>query len=101
MQRKADGSTAPAPPLSTDGTAVFNGKTITAIQLLSALIMYGRIPGVGAPSWIGPVHVWSGRLAVLVSVPVAVHCLLRSDSSPQIAGCSFTRSWAASSTAYS
>jgi Family of unknown function (DUF6529) len=75
VQRKADGSTAPAPPLSTDGTAVVNGKTITAIQLLSALIMYGRIPGVGAPSWIGPVHVWSGRLAVLVSVPVAVHCL--------------------------
>ena len=48
---------------------------LALLQLLSALIMYGRIPGVGAPSWIGPVHVWSGRLAVLVSVPVAVHCL--------------------------
>jgi len=32
VQRKADGSTAPAPPLSTDGTAVVNGKTITAIR---------------------------------------------------------------------
>jgi hypothetical protein len=48
---------------------------LALFQLLSALIMYGRIPGVGAPAWIGPVHVWSGRLAVLVSVPVAVHCL--------------------------
>ena len=48
---------------------------LALFQLLSALIMYGRIPGVGTPSWIGPVHVWSGRLAVLVSVPVAVHCL--------------------------
>ena len=32
VQRKADGSTAPAPPLSTDGTSVVNGKTITAIR---------------------------------------------------------------------
>jgi hypothetical protein len=32
VQRQADGSTAPAPLLSTDGTAVVNGKTITAIR---------------------------------------------------------------------
>ncbi|PXX62353.1 hypothetical protein DFR70_107221 [Nocardia tenerifensis] len=43
-------------------------------QFASALVMYGRLP-VAAPSWIGAVHVWTGRLAVLVSVPVAVHCL--------------------------
>lgn len=43
-------------------------------QLFSALSLYGRIPGF-APSWIGAVHVWTGRLAVLVTVPVAVHCL--------------------------
>jgi hypothetical protein len=36
--------------------------------------MYGRIP-VRAPHWIGTLHRWSGRAAVLVTVPVAVHCL--------------------------
>ena len=44
------------------------------VQLVSALIMYGRIP-VRAPSWIGGLHRWSGRVAVLLTVPVAVHCL--------------------------
>ncbi|WP_280429926.1 DUF6529 family protein [Nocardia brasiliensis] len=43
-------------------------------QFVSALAMYGKLPG-RTPSWIGTAHVWSGRLAVLVSVPVAVHCL--------------------------
>ena len=43
-------------------------------SLVSALIMYGRIP-VRAPSWIGGLHRWSGRAAVLLTVPVAVHCL--------------------------
>ena len=44
-------------------------------QLVSAFAMYRLIPGGKAPSWIGTAHVWSGRLAVLASVPVAVHCL--------------------------
>jgi len=45
------------------------------IQLLSALAMYGRLPGVRAPSWTGALHRWSGRIAFLITVPVAVHCL--------------------------
>jgi hypothetical protein len=45
------------------------------IQFFSALVMYGRIPGVRAPSWIGGLHRWSGRIAFLVAVPVAMHCL--------------------------
>jgi len=46
------------------------------IQLLSALWMWGRLPGAGAPPrWIGPVHRWSGAIAFVVSVPVALHCL--------------------------
>ncbi len=48
---------------------------LAVAQLGSALLMYGKIPGLSAPGWIGGVHVWTGRLAVLVSVPVAVHCL--------------------------
>ncbi|MFE7802836.1 DUF6529 family protein [Nocardia sp. NPDC057440] len=47
---------------------------LALFQFGSALSMYGRLRGF-APSWIGLAHVWSGRLAVLVSVPVAVHCL--------------------------
>ena len=42
------------------------------VQLVSALMLYGRIPG---PSWSGVLHRWSGRIAFLVAVPVAVHCL--------------------------
>ena len=52
-------------------TAAF---VLAVVQLVSALIMYGRIP-VRAPSWIGGLHRWSGRAAVLLTVPVAVHCL--------------------------
>jgi hypothetical protein len=45
------------------------------IQLLSALWMYGRLPLGAAPDWLGTVHRISGRLAFLVSLPVAYHCL--------------------------
>ena len=45
------------------------------IQVVSALVMYGKVPRVSAPSWIGGLHRWSGRLAFLLAVPVAVHCL--------------------------
>src|SRR5262245_54068411 len=49
--------------------------TLALVQLLSALVMYGKVPGVRAPSWIGGLHRWSGRLAFLFTVPVVVHCL--------------------------
>ncbi|MGW1672168.1 DUF6529 family protein [Streptomyces sp. NPDC002324] len=42
------------------------------VQLTSALVMYGRLPG---PRWSGVLHRWSGRAAFLLAVPVAVHCL--------------------------
>ncbi|GIE30841.1 hypothetical protein Ait01nite_038860 [Actinoplanes italicus] len=52
-----------------------------AVQAVSALVIYGVLPG---PSWIAAVHRWGGRLALLTSMPVAVHCLytfgLRSDT---------------------
>jgi len=43
-------------------------------QVYSALVMYGKIR-VRQGNWVGPVHRWSGRLAFLVSIPVALHCL--------------------------
>lgn len=48
--------------------------TLALVQLASALVMYGKLP-VRAPGWTGALHRWSGRLAFLVAVPVAVHCL--------------------------
>lgn len=62
------------------GTAVKSWLATLAIslalfQLVSAFAMYRLIPGGKAPSWIATAHIWSGRLAVLASVPVAVHCL--------------------------
>ncbi len=52
------------------------GATVLALaQLGSALVMYGRVRRLPAPSWIGTFHRWSGRIAFVLTVPVAVHCL--------------------------
>jgi hypothetical protein len=48
---------------------------LVLVQLGSALVMYGKFPGVSASSWTAPLHRWSGRGAFLLSVPVALHCL--------------------------
>lgn len=48
---------------------------LVLVQLGSAMVMYGRFPRLGAPSWAGTLHRWSGRAAVVLTVPVAVHCL--------------------------
>jgi hypothetical protein len=73
-------------------TAAF---VLALVQLGSAMVMYGRFPRITAPPWIGGLHRWSGRVAVLVTVPVAVHCLYAlgyEDSTPRVlvhslAGC--------------
>lgn len=53
------------------------GATFFAVvQLVSALAMWGRLPGVRAnPPWAARTHRWAGRIAFLLAVPVAVHCL--------------------------
>src|SRR4051794_4941005 len=48
---------------------------LAVAQILSALWMYGRLPLGDAPEWIGGAHRISGRLAFLLSLPVAYHCL--------------------------
>ena len=45
------------------------------VQVVSALVMYGKISWITSPPWIGTLHRWSGRLAFIATVPVAVHCL--------------------------
>lgn len=70
---------------------------LALVQLGSAAVMYGRLRRVGVPSWIGGLHRWSGRAAVLITVPVAVHCLYAlgfQDGTPRVllhslAGCFF------------
>jgi hypothetical protein len=47
---------------------------LAVVQVLSALAMWGRLGGF-SPSWAGTAHRWSGRIAFLLAVPVAVHCL--------------------------
>lgn len=68
------------------------------VQVTTALWMYGRLPGVrSAPRWVVPVHRWSGAIAFVLLVPVALHCLWSlgfSTVSPRvlahsIAGCTF------------
>src|SRR4051794_5750378 len=50
--------------------------TLVVVQLLSALWMWGRLPGAGAaPDWLGPIHRGSGAGAVVVGLPVALHCV--------------------------
>jgi Family of unknown function (DUF6529) len=48
---------------------------LALFQFGSAFAMYGLFPRGRTPAWMSTAHVWSGRLAVLASVPVAVHCL--------------------------
>jgi hypothetical protein len=49
---------------------------LAVVQIISSLAMWGRLPGVHGDGRVaGILHRWSGRLAVLVSLPVAAHCL--------------------------
>jgi hypothetical protein len=45
------------------------------VQLVSALWMYGKLPLGAAPAWLGSLHRISGRVAFLLTLPVAYHCL--------------------------
>ena len=46
------------------------------VQVVTASWLWRRLPGAGeAPSWVAPLHRWSGAVAFTVSVPVALHCL--------------------------
>ena len=77
---------------------------LVVVQVVSALWMWGRLPGAGAaPAWLGPVHRWSGTVAFVLSLPVALHCVWSLGlvgTSPRvlvhgIAGCLFYGAYAA------
>jgi Family of unknown function (DUF6529) len=73
------------------------------VQFVSALWMYGRLPVGQAPAWTGGLHRISGRLAFIISLPVAYHCLYQlgfQHSSARILahsvlGCAFYGAFAA------
>jgi plastocyanin len=75
---------------------------LAAFQLYSALWIYGRIPG-RIPTWLGTAHRASGYAAIVLSLPVAYHCLLaygfrdvdRRTVVHSIAGCFFYGAFAA------
>jgi hypothetical protein len=66
-------------------------------QLTTAAWVYGKLPLRTAPHWLGSFHRISGRLAFLLTLPVAYHCLYQlafQDSSTRvllhsILGCAF------------
>jgi hypothetical protein len=49
---------------------------LAIVQVISALAMWGKLPGISGGGRASSVlHRWSGRLAVVISLPVAAHCL--------------------------
>lgn len=54
------------------GSAAF---ALAIVQVLSAMAMWGKLPGFTAGRGTEILHRWSGRIAVVVSLPVAAHCL--------------------------
>jgi hypothetical protein len=49
---------------------------LVLVQLTTALWAWNRLPGAGtAPAWIPTAHRWSGSLAFVATVPVALHCV--------------------------
>ena len=74
------------------------------VQLVTALWMYGRLPGAGeAWPWTSVLHRWSGSIAFVITLPVAFHCIWAlgfgtTDSRViihSVAGCLFYGAYAA------
>ena len=67
------------------------------VQVGSARWLYGKLPVGAGPAWLGSLHRISGRLAFLLSLPVAYHCLYQlafQDTSTRVLlhsvlGCAF------------
>ena len=85
------------------GTVVL---VLAAAQAVTALWMYGRLPGVSAaPRALGLVHRATGFVAFVLSLPVAAYCLYGYGFAPEpfsartlvhsIAGCAFYGAFAA------
>ena len=49
---------------------------LACFQLFSAAWIFRKLPWT-RPRWIGRAHRWSGRLALLFTLPVAYHCIFK------------------------
>ena len=47
---------------------------LAVVQLVTGAGMWGWF-GLGDRTWVAPLHRWSGRIAVLATLPVVTHCL--------------------------
>ena len=73
------------------------GLAFALFQLFSALWMFGKLPFGEAPAALGTLHRISGRLAFILTLPVAYHCVYQlgfQDTSTRallhsIFGCAF------------
>jgi hypothetical protein len=77
---------------------------LAVVQLVTALWMWGRLPGAGAaPAWTSTVHRWSGTAAFVLTLPVAFTCVWSlgfADTDTRVvahgvAGCAFYGAYAA------
>jgi hypothetical protein len=91
-------------PLQVKSWFATGALVFVLVQVTTALWMWGRLPGAGAaPGWVGPVHRWSGALAFIVLVSVALQCLWSLGfvtTSPRVlvhslAGCAFFGAYSA------
>lgn len=49
---------------------------LVVVQLVTALWMWGRLPGAGpVPSWAPVLHRWTGATAFIITLPVAFSCI--------------------------
>ncbi len=49
---------------------------LACFQLFTAAWIFGKLPW-SKPAWVNPVHRWSGRLAFVLTLPVAYHCIFK------------------------
>jgi Family of unknown function (DUF6529) len=49
--------------------------TAAVVFAVVQLITGARITRQAAPAWLATVHRWSGRIAILLTVPVIIHCI--------------------------
>jgi mono/diheme cytochrome c family protein len=49
---------------------------LACFQLFTAAWIFRKVPWT-KPAWVNPVHRWSGRLAFVLTLPVAYHCIFK------------------------
>ena len=49
---------------------------LAVLQLFTAAWIFHRLPW-DKPAWVNPLHRWSGRLILVVTLPIAYHCIFK------------------------